>query len=243
MAPSASERLSAAAFALFEERGFEETTVDDIAARAGVGRTTFFRSFRSKEDVIFPDHDALLDQVRARLAASTPDTARIAISEAARIVLRHYLDEGDLARARYRLTSRVPALHDREVASVQAYQRVFRHHLRDQLGSAGVEARAADLESDLLAALVVTAHNNVLRRWLRDDSSDPEADLERAVRTALAVLDGPREGSAPSAVVVLRADASLRDVLPAIEAAVDAEGGPSKRQAARRGRPGGRRSS
>ena len=61
--PSARERLAAAAFALFDERGYEQTTVDDITERAGLGRATFFRHYRSKEDVIFPDHDLLLEQV------------------------------------------------------------------------------------------------------------------------------------------------------------------------------------
>src|SRR6476659_540327 len=60
---SARERLADAALALFEESGYEPTTVDDIAERAGVGRSTFFRHFRSKEDVIFPDHEALRAQV------------------------------------------------------------------------------------------------------------------------------------------------------------------------------------
>jgi hypothetical protein len=53
--PTVRERLAAAAFALFNEHGYEQATVDDIAERAGVGRTTFFRHYRSKEDVIFPD--------------------------------------------------------------------------------------------------------------------------------------------------------------------------------------------
>jgi AcrR family transcriptional regulator len=52
--PAARDRLAQAAFALFDERGYEQTTVDDITERAGLGRTTFFRHYRSKEDVIFP---------------------------------------------------------------------------------------------------------------------------------------------------------------------------------------------
>src|ERR1043165_2974344 len=58
--PSTRERLVSAAFELFEERGYEATSVDDIATRAGVGRTTAFRQFGSKEALIFPDHEALL---------------------------------------------------------------------------------------------------------------------------------------------------------------------------------------
>ena len=61
------ERFVTAAFELFAERGYEQTTVDDIAERAGVGRTTFFRTFRSKEDAIFPDHEQLLAAIETRL--------------------------------------------------------------------------------------------------------------------------------------------------------------------------------
>ena len=99
------ERLIDAAFALFDERGFDATTVDHIAERAGVGRTTFFRHFPTKEDVIFPDHDALIAAVGDRLRASTDGNGLLAVTEAARLVLRHYLEEGERARTRYRLTS------------------------------------------------------------------------------------------------------------------------------------------
>ncbi|WP_229890037.1 TetR family transcriptional regulator, partial [Streptomyces griseomycini] len=49
--------LAAAAMELFATKGYEATTVDEIAAAAGVARRTFFRHFRSKEEAIFPDHD------------------------------------------------------------------------------------------------------------------------------------------------------------------------------------------
>ena len=65
--PETAARLREAAYALFEQQGYAATTVDQIAARAGVGRSTFFRAFGSKEDVIFPDHDALVARVAARV--------------------------------------------------------------------------------------------------------------------------------------------------------------------------------
>ena len=68
--PLAGERLAHAATALLDERGYEQTTIDDIAERAGLSRATFFRHYRSKEDVIFPDHDRLLRQVGDRLRSS-----------------------------------------------------------------------------------------------------------------------------------------------------------------------------
>ena len=97
--PTVRERLQQAAFELFDEQGYDGTTVDAIAERAGVGRTTFFRAFRSKEEVIFPHHDDLLEQVRGRLDAASERHSLVAVFEASRLVLRHYLNEGELAAA------------------------------------------------------------------------------------------------------------------------------------------------
>ncbi|WP_051341879.1 TetR/AcrR family transcriptional regulator [Pseudonocardia spinosispora] len=205
-------RLSEAAFALFDERGYEATTVDDITERAGVGRTTFFRAYRSKEEVIFPDHDAVLDAIRTRLAASTPHTALVAVREAARLVLLHYLGEGDLALARYRLTRSVPALRDREIAGTLQYQRVFREYIHTWLGG----GENAALRAELMAAAVVTAHNYVLRRWLRGMTDRPEAEFETAIAAALESFAQP--SSAEGAIVAFRTTKDLDAVLPALRA-------------------------
>jgi AcrR family transcriptional regulator len=66
--PNAPERLAQAALELFAERGYENTTVIDIAQRAGLGKTTFFRHFPDKREVLFGDgtmNRALLDAVAA----------------------------------------------------------------------------------------------------------------------------------------------------------------------------------
>ena len=138
--PSARDRLAEAAFALFGERGYEQTSIDDITERAGLGRTTFFRHYRSKEDVIFPDHDRLLEQIGERLRTSSDGTALVAVSDAVRLVLRHYVAEGDVARRRYAITSAVPALRDREIASVARYQRLFREFIAGWMGDPGEPA-------------------------------------------------------------------------------------------------------
>jgi AcrR family transcriptional regulator len=210
--PSARDRLARAAFALFDEQGYEQATVDEIAARAGLGRTTFFRHYRSKEDVIFPDHDRMLEQVRSRLRASGHGTALAAVADAARLVLQGYLDEGDLARRRYALTSTVPALRDREIVSVARYQRVFREFLADQ---AGDPAEPAQLRAELAAAAVVAAHNHVLRRWLRGESQEPLTELDAAMRQVLALFTSgaPRQGTT---IAVFRTDEDLDTLLPAL---------------------------
>ncbi|MGW0812290.1 TetR/AcrR family transcriptional regulator [Streptomyces viridiviolaceus] len=225
--PPARIRLADAAFALFDERGYEQTTVDDIAERAGVGRTTFFRHYRSKEAVIFPDHDRLLELIRDRLATAGHSTALVAVSDAVRLVLLHYIEEGDLARRRYALTSKVAALRDREIASVARYQRLFREFIADWMGD---PTASASLRAELMAASVVAAHNHVLRRWLRGESSDPVEEIDEAMREVLALFPAP--SAAPTAahdagttVVAFRTGQDLDALLPSLRRVIEGASG------------------
>ena len=220
--PSARERLAQAAFTLFDERGYEQTTVDDITERAGLGRTTFFRHYRSKEDVIFPDHDLMLGQVRDRLASSSQRTAVAAVSDAIRLVLLHYLAEGDLARRRYALTSTVPALRDREIASVAHYQRLFREFIADWMSESGEQA---SLRAELMAAAVVAAHNHVLRRWLRGESTDPVREVDDALNQVMGLFAGPAAGPGGhgTTVVAFRTGQDLETVLPALRGLIEGQ--------------------
>jgi AcrR family transcriptional regulator len=220
-------RLADAAFALFDERGYEQTTVDDIAERAGVGRTTFFRHYRSKEAVIFPDHDRLLELIRDRLATSSHRTALVAVSDAVRLVLLHYIEEGDLARRRYALTSKVSALRDREIASVARYQRLFREFIAEWMGD---PTKSASLRAELMAASVAAAHNHVLRRWLRGECADPVAELDEAMGEVLALFPAPgaRTDGADggTTVVAFRTAQDLDALLPSLRRLV--EDGPGR---------------
>jgi AcrR family transcriptional regulator len=208
------DRLAQAAFALFDERGYEQATIDDITERAGVGRTTFFRHYRSKEDVIFPDHDRLLEQLRERLRTSSHGTALAAVADAVRLVLLHYLDEGDLARRRYALTSSVPALRHREIATVARYQRLFREFIGDRMDD---PAEPTPLRAELMAASVVAAHNHVLRRWLRGESPDPVRELDGAMHEVISLFAPTvsTDGTGTT-IVAFRASADIEEIVPAL---------------------------
>jgi AcrR family transcriptional regulator len=212
--PGPRERLAEAAFALFDERGYEQTTVDDITERAGLGRTTFFRYYRSKEDVIFPDHDRLLEQIAERLRTSSQRTALVSVSDAVRLVLLHYLEEGELARRRYALTSKVPALREREIVSVARYQRLFREFISGWMAD---NAEPAPLRAELMAAAVVAAHNHVLRRWLRGESPAPVREVDDALNLVIDLFTGPA-GAADkgTTIVAFRSDADLDALIPAL---------------------------
>jgi AcrR family transcriptional regulator len=226
--PSPRDRLAQAAFDLFDERGYEQTTVDDITERAGLGRTTFFRYYRSKEDVIFPDHDRLLEIVKDRLLTSSHHTVLAAVSDAVRLVLLHYLDEGEVARRRYALTSVAPTLRDREIASVARYQRLFREFIADWMGEPG---EPASLRAELMAAAVVAAHNHVLRRWLRGECQDPIGEFEDAMREVISLFAMPVRPASNgdsygdgTTIVAFRTSHDLDTLLPSLRRFIEAPG-------------------
>ncbi|MFC0051268.1 TetR family transcriptional regulator [Streptomyces actinomycinicus] len=235
--------LAAAAMELFATKGYEATTVDEIAAAAGVARRTFFRHFRSKEEAIFPDHDDTLVRAEAVLNAAPAhehplDTVCRGIKE----VMRMYAARPEISVARYKLTREVPTLREAEIASVARYERLFTRYL---LGHFDEHAHADDANDDPLlaevaASAVVTAHNHVLRRWLRaGGQGDVEAQLDHAfaiVRktfgSGIGAGRGPAAGasgaSAPATVsahgevlvTVARTDAPLDEVMRTIEEAL-----------------------
>ncbi|WP_307167814.1 TetR family transcriptional regulator [Streptomyces rishiriensis] len=160
------DALVAAAFRLFLERGYEQTTIDDIVTLAGVGRRSFFRYFPSKEDVVFPDHERCLADMTAFLAASGTEHEPVRrVCDAARLVLLMYAENPSFSVQRYRLTKQVPGLRAYELSVVWRYERALAAYLRSRFTG----RPDGNLHADVIAAAVVAAHNNALRSWLRSD--------------------------------------------------------------------------
>jgi AcrR family transcriptional regulator len=195
--------LVAAAIRLFRDRGYEETTVDDIAAAAGVGRRTFFRYFPSKEDAISPDHEVGLARVAEVFATAHPaePTAALVV-RAGETVFDLYADDPELSVERFRLTHEVPALRDRESARVDHYRRLFTRRLRERFAG----EPDGDLRAAVTGAAVVAAHNLALRAWLAGGGRpDDLATYRERFRKVVDML--PREPG-------------LHDVAERLEAAV-----------------------
>src|SRR3954463_11423093 len=91
--PNADGRLMRAALELYSERGFEQTTVADIAERAGVTERTFFRYFADKREVLFGGSSQLQQAVVETIAAA-PDVKPIEIIESAIITAASIFQEG-----------------------------------------------------------------------------------------------------------------------------------------------------
>lgn len=216
------ERIAAAGRELFVSQGYDRTTVEAIAERAGVARRTFFRYFRAKDDVLFADHERVAQAVAAHLTALEDSTPLRAVCSGARLVFRSYVDDAEVSVQRYHLIRSVPALRDREIAWVSRYTRLFAHYLRSRLG----HTPSAALGADVAAAAVVAAHNHVLRDWLiQGGSGDPSAELERAFDWVVARLQGGIGPEGPSdtdgdgenvVVAVFRAGEPLDDVMERI---------------------------
>ncbi|MEU3342035.1 TetR family transcriptional regulator [Streptomyces sp. NPDC006668] len=220
------DALVAAAFQLFLERGYEQTTVDDIVALAGVGRRSFFRYFPSKEDVVFPDHERCLAEMTAFLAESTDDQDPVQrVCDAVRIVLRMYTENPTFSVQRYRLTKKVPGLRAYELSVVWRYERAFADHLRGRLAG----RQDGTLRADVIAAAVAAAHNNALRSWLRSDGQGDASDaLDHAlgyVQSAFSTPSAPdgEEETEDVVVVVSRRGAPLWRVVQEIEGALEKE--------------------
>src|SRR5262249_36538320 len=107
--------LTVAAIEKFLDQGYEATTVDEIASAAGVGRRTFFRYFRSKEDAIFPNHDEVLADIERLFAAADLAQNPVEVACAAvGLVLDFYLADPEVSVKRYALTRTVSSLRDKE---------------------------------------------------------------------------------------------------------------------------------
>lgn len=182
----------AAALDLFARQGFDQTSVEQIAAAAGVSRSTFFRQFGGKDDVVFADHEVLLQQLRAFLD-NNHESPWHAVCEGAMRVFAHFAADPDVARRRYRIVRQVPALREREIVTVFRYERLFDQYLRAALP--GIDP----VDAVGFAAVVAAVHNHVLRRLLR--GTEPVApDVLRAALDDVLRRYGVRsdEGSAPA---------------------------------------------
>lgn len=188
-------RIAAAARDLFASQGYERTTVEAIAERAGVARRTFFRHFRSKDDAIFPDHARIAVMTEAHLEALGDVPPIMALASGVKMIFRSYVDDPVVSIERYRLTRSVPALRDREIASVSRYTRLFSSYLRQRFG----DEPGAGLRAEAVAAAYVAAHNHVLRAWLRSSGEgDPMPALDAAFEWVAARFGADVQASRPA---------------------------------------------
>jgi AcrR family transcriptional regulator len=175
--------MQAAALRLFETRGYDRTTVEQIAEAAETSTTTFYRYFPTKEDVVL-DNDAspLFEATVAARAADEPLTATIRAAMGA-VVTAAEADR-DLTLARMRLVAAVPALEARYAGEERRTINVLTRLLAGRTGRPADDYQL-ELVAFVLAAVLFTAS----RRWVAEGGATSFAALvDQALTTVEPLL-------------------------------------------------------
>jgi TetR/AcrR family transcriptional regulator, regulator of mycofactocin system len=177
---------------LFSARGFDTTTVDDIAAAAGIGRRTVFRYYSSKNDIPWGAFDEQLDRMRETFAALPDDLPVLAGVRVA--VLRFnevHPQEQPWHRRRLRLILGTPALQAHSTLRYAAWRRVVAEYAGRRLGQP-VDALVPQAIGYASLGVALAAYE----RWL-DGAGDLPDLLDEVFRGLEAGLDRTAEVRSP----------------------------------------------
>jgi len=183
--PNARGRLEQAAMELYVERGFEQTTVAEIAERAGLTERTFFRHFADKREVLFAGagmlQEFLVSGVTGAPDSVTPIEAVAEALEAAGALLQ---ERRDYSRQRQAVIAANPALQERELIKLASLAAAVADALRQR----GVTEPAASLTAEAGIAVFKVA----FERWVSDAS---QRELPRLIRASLDELKAVTAGN------------------------------------------------
>lgn len=189
-----SRRIVEAAVALFTERGFDATTADDIAEAAECSRSTLFRYFGTKEDILFGDVRTLLAEVRTALRAELPcdDPWQVAKDVGITRFVEFLSGGTTLPRECINLWFSHPVPLNRYLAINHEWEIVMTDFF--------AAARGVSAESDLVSQLQGTVAVSIVRSVMRAFSTGSElrAALDDAfAMTERGLLSRPPDGPAP----------------------------------------------
>jgi AcrR family transcriptional regulator len=189
------QTLHSAALRLVAERGFEDVTIEDIAAAADVSPRTFFNYFGSKEDVIVnPDADRV-ERLKVLLASHTSaDEQPLDVLESVLLEnLGEFAERREEWLLRLRLVREIPALTPRHLAAYDALERAL---IDDVVRRTGRDP-STDIIPLLVAGAAMTALRAAIASWGAGDGLTPLPDLLREAFAAL--RNGLRVGGSPAA--------------------------------------------
>jgi AcrR family transcriptional regulator len=169
--------IADAALDLFESRGFDDTTVDDIADAADVSPRTFFRYFAGKDEAVFDLADEVQAAFHDMLAARPPDEPLLtSLREIGKALLsEEVVDEARLRRL-LALVASERALRNRYTALLDAIETELTTWAADRLGVAPTELRPR-----LVAATVLAARRVATDTWLESPGDDLADHITRAI--------------------------------------------------------------
>jgi AcrR family transcriptional regulator len=178
------EAIQREALRLFRERGYSETTIEQIAAAAEISPSTFFNYFPTKEDVVlFDRYDPMIFSMMTSIPATEPLSAVLygLLNGLAGVMQRDH----DVILARSKLSLAVPELRARLWEEIEKARDLIASILAARTGR-----DAADFELRILAMIFLTATFEAILEWIRQDG---HADLVGLVKQALDLAQiGPR---------------------------------------------------
>ncbi|MGV9800034.1 mycofactocin system transcriptional regulator [Mycobacterium sp. NPDC003449] len=182
------DHIAGVAIELFAARGFDEVSVDDVAAAAGISRRTLFRYYASKNAIPWGDFDAHLQHLRELLATLSPRTS---LGEALREALLAFNTYAPHEMAEHRKRMRVIL----ETAGLQAYSMTMYAGWRDVIATyvAGrTGAVVGDLMPQTIAWLMLGVALSAYEHWLADESVELPHAIAEAFDIARPGLDALR---------------------------------------------------
>jgi AcrR family transcriptional regulator len=184
--PDARDRLVRAALDLFGEQGYENTSVAQIAERAGLTKSTYFRHFRDKREVLFGGQDELLDLISKGIADAPESAGALTAVEAALVAMAVTFTEERRTNGPRRLAviESNDELRERDALKMTGFGRAMKDALRQR----GVSA----LDADVAAELGILALRRGYAEWLEagGDFADVARRALEEVRVAAASLEG-----------------------------------------------------
>src|SRR5580692_11322786 len=183
--PSTTRRqLQDIAIELFSAHGYDEVTIEALAAAAGISRRTFFRYFSSKADALMAGFDADVERLRSVLADSDPDLPVMDAIRHAVVAVNDYRTD-DLARLRQRMQLQHdnPALLANGILHYEEWQAVVAEFAAGRLGQA-----AGDMLPQVIARSVFGAAYAGFMSWLADERGDLGPRLDGALRAMAEAL-------------------------------------------------------
>lgn len=185
------EELEQVALELFAERGFEATTVDDLAGAAGISRRTFFRYYPSKNDVVWGDFEPRLLAMEEQLAATDDDVPVLEALAEVVVAFNALPPEAVPAhRRRMAMILHVPALQAHSALRYADWRAVVARFVAARTGGA-----EGDPVPQLVGHVALGAAVASYERWL----GDPAADLEPVMAASFAQLRDGFPELAPTA--------------------------------------------
>jgi AcrR family transcriptional regulator len=177
--PDSRGRLQEAALALYSERGFDQTTAAQIAARAGLTERTFFRHFADKREVLFGGSVLLQERILAGVSGAPPEDGPLEAVAGGLAAAAAMLGESrrDLARQRHDVIAANPELRERELAKLADYAAGVANALRQR----GVGEPQASLAADA----GMTVFRVAMERW---STGDDDRDLAQVMQDSMAGL-------------------------------------------------------